>query len=277
MGSNILIGGNEYKGMSDLKIVRQSDKVVMCWRKPGSFTVDDAYDQKEQKTSNELGEETLAGRTTRGVMSTITIGYPGLTPEMIAFRSGGNQLETGSFTTSYPRTEKVEKGEYAGASASDIFGHGSPADPGMDGLSRKAYASISKNNISTPLTQQLYANYETWRATPMSFAIGANGARRYSDDLVAANEVVALDIPITATSQRISDLIVGGVTVSAKVVDNDNKIHLFKAFSAIIDLSSANVDFKADNVEVKLSLIEAPPECRLWQMYATGQRVACNA
>ena len=73
-----------------------------------------------------------------------------------------------------------------------------------------AEASVTRDGLSTQLTQQNFGTFDgTSPANDDSFALGADGALLFSDNLVTNNDVVALLIPHSVTGIRLSDILVG--------------------------------------------------------------------
>lgn len=262
----IQIVNQSYKGISTLAITRLNDGVVYNWPSPETFTVAQNIEEKQQMTRNELGEKVRASTYKMGETPELNISYGFIQPEMISFRLG-NQLASGTFDTAIPRQIQ--------ATATDI-----PADVtgGIYFLAAEdadATASVTRNSISTQITRQPFATFDGTIAD--SYAIGLNGALKFSDNLVAAQEIVTIVTPVSGlTAVNISDLLVGPIEVRAKLVTSRNTVDLFETRSATVNLSGANFDFGGDgNSEIGLYLNNVPGRCRSWDLYSTENTVSC--
>ncbi len=274
MANGLTIGNRTIKSISALSLERISDGLVFNWASPTSFNLSEGIEQREQEVKNETGETVRAGSFVTARRPTLTIGYQNINPEMISWRVG-NYLEVGTYTTRMPMRLWVTKGEYAGSPAG-FRGFGIAADVNI-GTPNAPRAAVTRGEISTALTQAAYADYSTWRTQNLRFAVGANGALRFSNDIVAAQDVVTLSIPLTGEMSRISDLVVGDHRLYAMVVDSLNKIHILEVYQASPDLSGAAVDLSADTLEVTMFLNNPPGFCRAWQMFSptTNNQLRC--
>lgn len=279
MANGLDVLNRSLKGMSALAITRSglNSKVVYNFPKPRNIQIQENIEQKEQEGSNDAGDKVRQGSYGVGRKPTLKISFGYMQPEMIAFKMG-QQLETvASLEDRYPKQDWVTQGDFPGATGTGFLGNGVEVDVGLTSTNwnEKPWASYTKNEISVPLTQAAWDDYETWRLTMGKFAIGANGARRYSNDLVATQEIVSLSIPHTITGQQISDLLVGSVQIQVAAVNSINKVVFITAYAATVDLSGAGLDFSADGIELDFFLNNPPGKCRAWNMLATDLDVKC--
>ena len=255
-----------FKGISDLVITRLNDNLTYSFPSPSNFVV-----------APNIGEKVTMGRSASGVKSfsssytiseapELTISYEYLTPELIGFRLG-RQLSSGTFATSLPR-QVVATTALIPADVTGGLYFGVVADAVTS-------ASIVKLGISTALTQQPFATFTG--ATPDSFAVGASGAIKISDNLVLTKEVITLIIPTTGlVGSNISELLVGPCSIRAKVIDSLNKVSLFVAKNASINLSTANFTFDGEsNSDVAFRLAPLPGECTSWDLINTDIKISC--
>jgi hypothetical protein len=256
-----------YKGVSQISLTRLDDNVTFAFPSPETFSISSNIEEKIQMTRNEFGEKVRGGTFKMGEMPELSISYGYVQPEMIAFRLG-QRLAEGTVDTEIPR--QVIAADSIPADATGGLYFGIAADPAT------AIASIIVDSISVPLTRQPFATFAP--ATPLSYAVGANGALLFSTDLVAAKESVTLVLPITgATVASISDLLVGPLAIKAKLVDSTNGVTLISIPNATVNLSGANFSFGSDeNSEIGFYVNSTPGACRSWDLYVlSGVTVQC--
>lgn len=262
----IQILNQSFKGISTLAITRLTDNVVYNWPSPATFNVASNIEEKIQMTRNELGEKARAGTYKMGEMPELTISYEYLQPEMIAYRLG-NQLASGNFSTSIPRQVRVIAEDVPADAVTGIYGALT--------LDAEAIASVTRNSVSVPLTRVDTASFVN--TAEDTFAVGAEGALKFSANLVAANEIVTIVTPVSnLAATHISDLLVGPISVKAKLVTSRNTVTLFEAPNASVNLAGANFDFGGEGTsEIGLYLNNVPGTCRAWNMYNTPLVIQC--
>jgi hypothetical protein len=262
----IQIANRSYKGISTLTITRLTDNVVYSFPSPSTFSVASNIEEKIQMTRNELGEKARANTFKMGETPELTVSYDFLQAEMVAFRLG-RQLATGTFATSIPRQVLVTQEDVpADASGGIYFPVAADA---------AAIASVIVAGISTPLTRQPFATFDN--TDPLSFAVGGNGALKFSTDLVAQREVVTLVIPVTGlTAVSLSDALVGPLAIRAKVSTSTGTVDLFECLNASVNLSTANFDFGGEGgSEMGFYLNSVPGECQSWRLFSTPLTLQC--
>lgn len=276
MANGIEINNRSFKSIAAVNMVRLGDGVLMNFPNPTGLTIQEGIEQKEVEGVSETGERVRLYSYPRARKPTAVVSFMHLQPELLALRMG-NQLEEASVTASVPIKVWVQKAEYA-AKAAGQKGYGVAEDVNL-GVAGAPVGSVTRGELSVVLTQAAWANYSSWRTNPLTFAIGANGALRFSDDLVTASDVVSINFPVTETMARISDELAGSFKVDALLVDSTNSVHYLSIFNATIDLANASLDAAADTVELNLFLNTPPGSCRAWNLYSpkTNKGVACAA
>ncbi|HEY9657682.1 MAG TPA: hypothetical protein V6C65_04395 [Allocoleopsis sp.] len=274
MANGLTINGRSFKAISTVALTRLDDYLIFNWASPSGFQISEGIEQKEQEGLNDYGERVRINNFPIARKPTLTISYQNINPEMISWKMG-NYLETGSYTTRFPIRVWVTKAEFPGA-ASGNRGYGIAEDVSL-GTADAPRAAVTRGELSVALTQAAWADYSTWRTDLLTFAVGANGALLFSDDVVTAQDVVTLSIPVAGEMTRISDILVGIHRIEALVVDSLDKVHYLEVYQAIPDLSNAALDFTADTLEINMFLNNPPGYCRAWNMYSpkTNNQVVC--
>lgn len=137
--------------------------------------------------TDDLGEIYVDSAVSTGRDPAVTLTFGALTKEVMALQTGfklANQADTGLFIKSL----QVKTGTIAAATT------------GQDGFGMvvdTASASVLVKGISTPLTRQPFTGFVA--ATANTFAQGAGGALKFSDDLVSARAWVTIyaEYPVT--------------------------------------------------------------------------------
>ena len=211
------------------------------------------------------GNRALADTYVVGRDYNLNISYSVQNPELLAFKIG-TYFEENTRDVYFQKTYTVRKDTYPAYTAGQ-FGFGIEADA-------DAIGSYLVNHVSTPLTQQPYATFTA--ATANSFAVGANGALKFSTNLVTANQTVSIRIPYTLTGLSIGETIVGEHSISAILITKENEVVLFTAFSAKPDLSNGTIDPSAEGLEIPMFVKTPPGECLAYDLLYTGLKVQCN-
>ena len=195
----IQISTRTFKGISLLNLTRLSDGVVLNWPAPDNFVLDLGIEQRVQFTRDNAGNRVRAGSFKAGENPSLNITYGFIQPEMISFKIG-TQFASQTIATFVPIQVLVNKTDFAAGAAGTLL-NGVTADP------TTAVASKTSNGLSTALTRVAYAGFDGTVAD--QFAIDTDGALKFSDNLVAAEEVVTLSIPHSITGIALSDVVVG--------------------------------------------------------------------
>lgn len=261
----IQINQRTYVGISALLMKRKSDGVVLTWPTPDTFVLNTNLEQKIQMGRNAQGQKVRTGSYIGGATPELSITYNYIQPEMISF-SVGNEQATGTFATYIPKLLQVASASIA-ADATGFLLEGVSADD------VNAVGSVTRDQLSTPLTRQAFASFDG--QTDDSFALGADGALKFSDNLVTNQDMVALLIPHNLTGIKLSDVLVGPHELYATLVDNNNLVSVFEARSVKPNLEGRSIDFGGESLEMSLFLNNLPGECSAWNLISTSKRVAC--
>ena len=131
--------------------------------------------------TNDRGEMIFSEAIVNQKAPTITLNYAKCTKEIWALKLGW-KLENQAVTDAlFCKTIRLDRATYPAAGVG-VEGNGMTADQATS----ECFALI--DGISTELTRQPFATFNA--ATANTFAQGANGAMKFSDDLVAARALV---------------------------------------------------------------------------------------
>ena len=259
----IQVNTRTFKGIADLNLTRLSDGVVLNWPSPDNFVLDLGIEQRVQFTRDGLGNRVRAGSYKAGENPTLNITYGFLQPEMLSFKIGA-QMASQTLDTFIPIKVLVDRNEFPAGATGTILS-------GIVGDDTTAVASKTSGGLSTALTRVDYAGFTDF-TTDDQFAVGPNGALKFSNNLVTAEEVVTLSVPNSLTALALSDVVVGPHRLNAKLVDNNNKIVLFEAKSVTPNLEGGTIEFGGETVEIPMFLNSAAG-CRSYDLIDTDLSV----
>lgn len=267
MASGLAVSNFSFVGLSNLTLTRNSDGLVMNFPKPMSFVLADNTANREQMTRTDSGRMSRINTYSISQNSELTISYSSVQPELIAFQLNKSMEPVTGLEVNLPRTILVPNtGEIPGATLTTQLGYGIVADEPSTGSYTELFA--------TPLEQENYATWNTWRTqTTPAFAVGENGALRFTNNLV--REQVTLSIPWTINASRMTESLLGDFQITATLVDSLNKVHFVYIPSAQVNPSGVSIDASAENFEFRFFLYTPGGRCTPYDLIQTGYTVAC--
>lgn len=262
-----------FVGFSNATFRRLSDNLVISFPPPQALTLDPAEQVREQLTRNNLGKQARAQTYSMGSLPVMTLAYGVLNPEVIAFRLG-RQLAVLSTTyeISWPYQLRVTEDTYAAKEAGQL-GRAIAADA-------TAYGSVIRNGVSAELTQEAFADHETWKGTTDdAFAVGLNGALAFSTNLVTNGDIVTLllteTLPDTTGAARISAVPAGAYEFKCTMVDTEGKVSILTVHNCEPNPANAAIDFSAESIDVVMNVNAAAGTCNFFDITQTRLNVAC--
>lgn len=269
----IQINTRTFVGISNLLLQRQSDGVIFSWPQPETFVLNTGITEVIQNGRDALGRKVRSNTYVSEEMPELTIQYQYMHPELISFQVG-KQLVLGTYDTFIPRSLVVRQAEYPAAATGFLFNGVLATETEAAGALVGASASYTdENGISTALTRQPYATFAG--ATPLSFAVGDDGALKFSDDLVTDSALVTMLIPAPVTGARISETLVGPMRLFATMVDTNSKVSIFEAPNVSANLSGRSVDVGGGSLELAMYLNFQAGSCSSWSLLSLDSSVTC--
>lgn len=139
-----------------------------------------------------LGEKVTATRVQTGTDPRLELTFGGTSLPLLGLKTNRQWASATSTTLEYYRTAfSVPADGLVPAIATGYLGNGIVADA----ASRASY--IDTNGLSVNLTQGTFATFDA-AATPLGFAVGANGALKFGQTLW--NKSIAIAIPLPSTN-----------------------------------------------------------------------------
>lgn len=256
-----------FVGVSDLKIQRLSDNVVMNLPLPQGFSLETGKENRVQYSRNKLGRRVRIGSFITGEDPVLNISYSNMQPEIMAFRLGNyfKPVTKELFTAFSFDLGSSNSTEFEGVTDPTQFGYGIAAD-------QEVFASITRNNLSVPLTQETYAGFTA--SSTDTFAQGENGAFKFSDNLLDEKQVVSALVTYEANGLHISEELVGNHRLVAQMTTTEGEIVLFIA-PLCKPISEGAIDFTAESMDISLSFITPFGSCQAYDIVYTGLYVDC--
>lgn len=230
---------------------------------PTNVTWAQGIEEQIIQQTTDFGDLYTADSVVTGRDPAVTPTYGSLTKELLALKTGF-KLETQADTGIYLKTIEVRTASYA-AVAIGRDGNGMIADQAT------TTASVLRNGISVPLTRQPFATFAG--ATVDSFAQGADGALKFSDDIVAARGWVTIyaTYPIAA-GDVLSETLFDTFTCSMVGILHDKSV-----FNLVFDpvvtnrADNGDIDFGADSYDFPLRITDSACVPRLKFLNRTRQ------
>ncbi|MFN6560035.1 MAG: hypothetical protein RMY28_009525 [Nostoc sp. ChiSLP01] len=257
----------KWAGVLGLTITDDETGVVRAGRLPSNAIIEDNADIEKITGTDSLGRETNVGNNERAFKPVLTLTYSGANIDLYALQRGRKVTRASFDTLVLPKEMKIKKASYAGAAAGKV-GYGIVKDVATK-------ASIIETDLDIlALTQQPYDTFNA--GTPNSFAVGDNFARKFSTDLVTAQSLVHIKVPLPSISARtISEDTLGPQSINMLVKSTNDTVTLVEVPSAQIDPSGSRFDPKAENIEIKFDL-SGLAVCEPYRIYELASTVYCD-
>jgi hypothetical protein len=270
----IQINTRTFVGISNLLLQRQSDGVIFSWPQPETFVLNTNIEEVEQTGRATDGRKTRLNTYINGEMPTLNITYSYISGEMLAFQVG-KLMSSGTFDTFVPRSLVVREAEYDAAASGFLYNGVLATDAEAAGALNGAAASYTDpdTKVSTALTRQAFASFNA--ATDDSFAVGDDGALKFSTNLVSANTLVTMLIPASIAGAKISETLIGPMRMYATMISTDNTVTIFEAPNCSASLAGRSADFGAGNLEMSMFLNNETGTCGSWSIIETPLSVGC--
>lgn len=255
----------KYSGIIGLTLTDLESNFTRALRLPTDVVIDDNPDLEDINGTDSLGRETIIDVDVRGFKPVLTLTYSGANTALTALQRG-RKLQSGLFDLTIPKEMQVVKGTYAAAPVGKI-GYGVVVDAETLG------GTTDENGQFVPLTQQDFADFDP--TDTLSFAIGANFARKFSDDLVEGRKFVQLAIPQSIQATTISEEALGPQKIDVLVRNSNDTLTYLKAYSAIIRPEGSGFRPKADTFEIRFNL-SGLGQCEPYSVFDSAEKLYCE-
>jgi hypothetical protein len=233
--------------------------------KPSSAVFSPGITETVKQTANNLGIIGEVLRFPSSEIPAITLQFPGVDINVMEYKLG-REFEVANATTIFAGSDFLDRTNIIpGAADSTQQGFGILAD------TTTAIASVFRDNFSVQLTRVPFAGFTG--ATPDQFAIGANGARSYSTNLLTQKATVNFSIGLPLTNvARLSTTILSPLSLAIGLITVNGQVATFRAPS-VQPILEGDVDFSADSVPVQFRINSSG--CTSYDIVFTDQVVFC--
>jgi hypothetical protein len=256
-----------YRGrVLDILIRRIADNSIIAGQPPNNLTIENGIAATMKTGVSGEGLETNVGVNRTEYKPTATLAFGRSNLQLLAFQQG---YATRSLTAKIivPLTQQALGAFYAPV-PSGKRGFGVAVDTPTRG-----WIQDPETGLSVILAQQPFATFSP--ATPNSFAVGANFARKYSNDIVARRAFVSLaptaNLPVTTISEEE----LGYLEINAVMVNDDNTLDYLVIPTATVDPSGSGINPQENNLQVKL-ICAAIGRCRGYDLYSSQEQLFCE-
>jgi hypothetical protein len=220
--------------------------LLRTFRTPTDFEIDAGIKTKTTEGSNNLGEKSLLDRYVDSVMPELTLTIAGSSTEIFGYQIGKEVVKiTGSSEILTFRKQALQ-GQTLPV---PIGGYG--YDIAIDAVSRGG-ARLG-GDLSVGLTQQPWATFVP--ATLLSFAVGANGAFKFSNDLVTSRAYITVRVPAIVDVYSLSENNIGFMSADVVLRSSDDSVSRIFVPTFQINPEGAKIQAASDNTQIKGSIV----------------------
>lgn len=240
--------------------------LITVLRTPSKLMIDYGIGTKTTTGVDALGRETLIDRVVNKAMAEIEVEYGGDSLELLALRMGRKvALRTGDNIVLPFRRQAIN------ATLPAIVTGGLGFDLVADAVGAAGSAKLG-GALPITLVQQPYATFLP--ATPLSFAIGAAGAMKFSTDLVAARAIMELQLPAVIDTQQISEEDLGFMRLRAMIRNSNDSVSYVECPTIQVNPEGTKLDPSAENSTFKASAL-ALGGCEAVIVKQLARRLTC--
>lgn len=199
---------------------------------------------EEVFASSPLGVDTLVAINPTQQNPTIGLTFPKKTPETFGMKLGYRFEQAATMNVKIARNAfLVEAGGYDGAELG-FEGYGIVEDT----LSYASY--LNEDGLSIPLNQENYTTMPAASTDTLSFAVGANGALKFSADLIGKYISYSIDATWTSKGSQLTETPFDRFELAFVMVQDDLSIVRLEFAEAVIDPSDGDINFEESSLPV---------------------------
>jgi len=251
-----------FRGLAELTLTRLSDGRVLNFPKPQSMGVSNGTVSRRIPTRNSAGFGSFGNAFPTGFDYQMSLSYANIQPEILAFRLGNN------FAT-------VTKDLFM-TKAIDVYSNNIPATTTgkvgftitIDEVSQASYTNV---NVSVALIQSDFALFDP--TVDDQFAVGAAGAFKFSNNLVASLARVTVKVPYTVTGLGISNEVIGKHRVDATLITTENEVVFLDIPSVTPNLDGGGFMPMEEGIEMPFYINEVAGLDRPYNVTYTGESI----
>lgn len=223
---------------------------------------------EEVFASSPLGEDVLVDIFVTQQNPTIGLTLPKKTPETLGMKMGYRFEQATEMDVKIAKNGILVKRNTYEAATTGFEGFGVTADA-------NAFASyLDENDISIPLTKATFANFDA-AASTLSFAVGENGALKFSNDLIDKYVTYSIDAVYTNQGLELTENLFDRLGLQLIFIQNDLSLVQIEIPEVIIDPSDADISFEESTLPITLRPVFSGEGCTTFKMKYLGQKRKC--
>lgn len=251
--ATITVANRSFKGISNIAVLLKNTNTILNFSKPQTADLNPNIEVKSTMSRTSNGNMTKINTYVTGEQATLTLSYGQVQPEFYALATG-RKMVSGNYDIPLARNITVPIGGAIPAALTGYAPKGTVADTGLNADPPTSFASYTdETGASTALTQVSYTGFTG--TTDNQFAIGADGALKFSDNLVG--EFVTVRHLWHTAGKRLSSNLVGEVAICYTVTSSDETVTVVDIPNAIINPSGATLSASGDSMNIVFDLITA--------------------
>lgn len=248
-----------------INLVEEDTGIVLVMNRPTSMELDNGLADNQPITElDSQGYETEVANNFNSRKPSLNLTFGGRNLDIVAL-SLDRKTQTTTVSLRYPARQQILKANYAP----------SPAGKLGNRVLKNADTKASFQNFATGetqlLTQQLFDSFNP--AIPKSFAIGDQFERKFSNDLVDANNWVALLPSADYAARSLSEASIGFLEVWGLCFYTDDATEIISVPRCFINPEGAGLKNGDTTVQLKVSGLG---KCQPWNLFEIPDEVYCE-
>lgn len=238
---------------------------VLVLPNASEVSFDQGIELEEVMAASPLGEMTLVDIYPKARNPKITLKFPKKTPEILGMKMGYAFEETTNMPAIIARNGIKVTGDIP-ASLAGYEGFGIAAD-----VVGAEASYLDENQTSVPLTQVDFAT--AMGSSTLSFAVGLNGAMKFSSDLLG--KYVSWRIPaIIASGMTLTEAAFSRFAMTLVSVQRDLKVVCFE-FPEVVSPGDGEISFNDDTIDIEMRMVYDGSNCLPFRVKYLGQARKC--
>lgn len=240
--------------------------LILIQNRPATMELDDGLGGNTEITEiDSQGYEVKIANNFKERKPTVNLTFRGLNLDIVAFQRN-RKTHNVTATLKFPWRQQVLKAEYDAAPTGKL-GNGMIEDATTLG------STLTETGETVALTQQPYASFNS--ATVNSFAIGADYARRFSDDLVTRRGFVILEPEKEFSTRTMSEETLGYLELNALCFNSDDSLEILVVPQVFVNPEGSGFKPGDDTTSVALD-VATIGRCEPWELHSITDEIFCD-
>ena len=252
------------KGVTDAVLVTSTKKLLVLPTAAGS-ALNLGQEITEIQSMSRVGERVIVDTYNIARLPSIQLSWQQKNLTLLGMRLGYEfQEQTNVGAKVAANGFRIIKGEYPGAAAG-YEGNGMPADQ-----AESIACWLPNGDLQKPLQRQPFATFNS--AIPESFAQGADGATKWSDDLVAGKEYVGFEFPHELGSAiRMSEEPYDNFKLTMMCIMTDRSLLQWNFPSVSVKLDEGDINLNEPEMAITFRVQDDGSTCLPYEVIYKGQ------